>query len=216
MSNANPEFAYEDDDDGVAVDEALANWERLNVEEDKERKRKNVIEQKAARLYTDLIAKEILERISAGELGIDICQDADMPTVRRLNQWLKSNPDFAALYKESINDRPDIFSEEIIQISDDAKHDFKEVTRNGRTVRVVDGDAIARAKLRVESRLKHLKAYRPQLWGEQTTLTTKNIDPVELMSDEELAKKIAGVDKDFATIGEDPRIYEPDLKTKVA
>ena len=58
----------------------------------------------------------------------------------------------------------------MIKIADDASRDFRDVVRNGRTVRVLDGDAIARAKLRVEVRLKHLKAYKLSLWGEQSTL----------------------------------------------
>ena len=107
-------------------------------------------------------------------------------------QWLKTNQDFAALYKESINDRCEIFAEEIIRISDDASQDFKDVMRNGRIVRVLNGDAIARAKLRVETRLKHLRVYKPSIWGETSTLNVKS-DTVDLdnMTTEELAVKIA-------------------------
>ena len=73
-----------------------------------------------------------------------------MPTVRRVTQWLRESPEFAALYRDSINDRLTIFEEEVIKIADDASRDFRDVVRGGRTVRVVDGEAIARAKLRVE------------------------------------------------------------------
>ena len=96
--------------------------------------------------YSDALASEICERISIGELLLDICEDEHLPTMRRCNQWLKANHDFAALYKDSINDRLDVFQEEVIKIADDMKKDFKEVTRNGRTSRVVDPDVIARAK----------------------------------------------------------------------
>ena len=111
-----------------------------------------------------------------------------MPTVRRVTQWLRESPEFAALYKDSINDRLTIFEEEVIKIADDASRDFRDVVRHGRPVRVLDGEAIARAKLRVEVRLKHLKAYKPSIWGEQSTLNVKQSDPLDLdqMTTEEL------------------------------
>jgi hypothetical protein len=116
--------------------------------------------------FSEPLAIEIAERVSSGELLINICADEHMPTVRRVTQWLRDNNDFSLLYKDSINDRLTIFEEEVIKIADDASRDFRDVVRNGRPVRVLDGDAIARAKLRVEVRLKHLKAYKPTLWGE--------------------------------------------------
>jgi hypothetical protein len=142
--------------------------------------------------FSEPLAIEICERVSSGELLINICQDEHLPTVRRVTQWLRENSDFSLLYKDSINDRLTIFEEEVIKIADDASRDFRDVVRNGRTVRVLDGDAIARAKLRVEVRLKHLKAYKPALWGEQSTLNVKNSDQndIDNMTQEELEKKI--------------------------
>jgi hypothetical protein len=147
--------------------------------------------------YSDQLAQEICERISAGELLINICDDDHMPTVRRCNQWLKRNDDFNSIYKESINDRLNIFEEEVIKIADDMANDWKDlILRNGETKRVIDSEVIARAKLRVEVRFKHLKAGRPSKWGESTTLITKQdneMDPTSL-SMEELEKKIADID----------------------
>jgi hypothetical protein len=81
------------------------------------------------------------------------------------------------------------------------------VVRNGRTARVLDGDAIARAKLRVEVRLKHLKAYKPSIWGEQSTLNVKQSDPLDLdqMTAEELAAKIAELEHKDRVVNEDRR-----------
>jgi hypothetical protein len=108
----------------------------------------------------------------------------------------KGNADINALYKESINDRLNIFEEQIIKIADDASRDFMEVVRNGRTVRVLDGEAIARAKLRVDVRFRHLKAGRPQKWGDSTTIVTKSEDSLDCsnLSDSELERRIADID----------------------
>jgi hypothetical protein len=157
--------------------------------------------------FSEPAAIEIAERVSSGELLINVCLDEHLPTVRRVTQWLRESPEFAALYKESINDRLTIFEEEVIKIADDASRDFRDVVRNGRTARVLDGDAIAREKLRVEVRLKHLKAYKPSIWGEQSTLNVKQSDPLDLdqMTSEELAAKIAELEHKDRVVNGDHR-----------
>jgi hypothetical protein len=146
---------------------------------------------KAAIPYSEPLAAEICERISVGELVLDICEDEHLPTMRRCNQWLKEHSDFAALYRESINDRLNIFEEQVIKIADDMKNDWRTVTKNGRERRVVDPDVIMRAKLRIEVRFKHLKALRPEKWGEQSTLITKSGDDISDMPFDELERKLA-------------------------
>ena len=157
--------------------------------------RLNSIGERTDLTFSEPLAIEICERISSGELLINVCADAHLPTVRRCTQWLRENSDFNALYKKSINDRLTIFEEEVIKIADDASRDFKEVLRNGRTVRVPDGEAIARATLRVEVRFRHLKALKPSIWGETSTLITKSVDDVDNLSMEELEQKIADLDE---------------------
>jgi hypothetical protein len=211
------------------VDDALASWERINKYEDPEKQTswerfleeegklharadaikeeerlKEVARAKNTLPFSEPLAIEICERVSSGELLINMCADEHLPTVRRVTQWLRENRDFALLYKDSINDRLTIFEEEVIKIADDASRDFREVVRNGRTVRVLDGDAIARAKLRVEVRLKHLKAYKPSLWGEQSILQVKSGDDVADMSTEELEKKLAELE-DKESIVKEPK-----------
>lgn len=155
--------------------------------------------------YSEQLAIEICERISSGELLINICADEHMPTVRRVTQWLRESSEFSILYKESINDRLTIFEEEVIKIADDAARDFRDVVRNGRTVRVLDGDAIARAKLRVEVRFRHLKAGNPGKWGETSTLITKDGNDMDNMTTEELDAKIAELEVKDRVVNEDRR-----------
>jgi hypothetical protein len=148
--------------------------------------------------YSERLSLEICERIGAGEFRINICSDAHLPTMRRCNQWLRENLDFAALYKQSIEERLNIFEDQLVTIPDDATHDYKIVVKNGKERRVFDPEAIARSKLRVEARRWHLKAYRPQKWGEVSTLNVKNegeaFDPAS-MTAEELEKTIADIER---------------------
>jgi hypothetical protein len=184
--------------EGAKLREPYERAGREKAEQDAiEAKRKvELFVKKGTLAYSEPLAIEICERISSGELLINICTNEHMPTVRRCNQWLNESVEFKGLYGASINDRLSIFEEEVIKIADDAARDFKEITRNGRAQRVPDGEATARAKLRVEVRFRHLKAYRPERWGEQSTLITKSADGFDPanMSAEDLEKTIADIE----------------------
>jgi hypothetical protein len=74
--------------------------------------------------------------------------------------------------------------------------DIKTVVKNGKEKRVAAPDMVARAKLRIEVRFKHLKAGKPSKWGDVSTLITKSDDPnsVANLSAEELEKRLADLD----------------------
>jgi hypothetical protein len=177
--------------------------ERKRREEAKQAEQERILKERAAKLhaiknaiqYSEALAAEICGRISDGELLITICKDQTMPTVRLVNQWLSEHLDFKALYDNAVKDRLIIFEEQIIEISDDTKQDFKTIVKNGKERRIVDPDVIMRAKLRVDSRHKYLKAYKPERWGEQSTINVKQDDPgVDGMTTEELEKQIADLE----------------------
>jgi len=178
---------------------AIVDEQRRVEEEQQQAERQEFLEHQARKdkiEYTEALAQEICERISSGELLIRICEEHHMPTLRRCNQWLKQNPDFKSLYQQSIQDRLTIFEEEVISIADDAANDFKEVTVKNQTKKVIDPDVIARAKLRIEVRFKHLRAGRPEKWGDTSTLITKSVDdddPTSLSNDD-LERKIAEIE----------------------
>ena len=147
---------------------------------------------------------EICNRVSAGEFLINICKDEDMPTVRSVTQWRKDHKEFGLLYKDAVMDRLEIFEDQIVTIADESENDFKLVKKSGKQVKVLDGEVISRAKLRVDVRKAHLKAYRPERWGEQITLNVNNYDATDPanMSEDELEKMIAELEmKDFSRQG---------------
>jgi hypothetical protein len=43
--------------------------------------------------FSEPLAIEICERVSSGELLINICADEHLPTVRRVTQWLRESQD---------------------------------------------------------------------------------------------------------------------------
>jgi hypothetical protein len=153
--------------------------------------RDELLQRREALPYSDNLAQEICERIAVGELLINICEYEHLPTMRRTNQWIREQPAFNMLYQSAMNDRLNVFEEEVLKIADDLRHDFRTVTKNGQEKRVPDPDMVARAKLRIEVRFRHLKAGRPQKWGD--ALTVKNTDPFDTsnLSADQLEAEIA-------------------------
>jgi hypothetical protein len=151
---------------------------------------------KEALPYSDQLAQTICERVSADGLVTSISREDDMPTMRRCNQWLKERSEFQALMDMAKNDRLSIFEEEVIEIADDMKRDFKTIIKNGKERRVVDPEVIARAKLRIEVRFRHLKSGKPSQWGDVSTLIAKSDDPnsVSNLSDAELERRLVDMD----------------------
>ncbi len=97
---------------------------------------------------------------------------------------------------ERTGDRLSIFEEQIIQIPDEAARDFDEVKSKGNVRRVLDPGKLTAAKLRVEVRRLHLKAGKPQKWGDSATIITKSDDAFDPsnMNAEELERQIADIE----------------------
>jgi hypothetical protein len=199
---------------GKDAENAAWKAEMARRKEVKRLEQERIVKERAARLhaiknvipYSEALATEICGRISDGELLLSICKEENTPTVRRVNEWLKDHSDFAQLYENAIRDRLIIFEEQTIEISDSMQNDFKTIVKNGKERRVVDPEVIARAKLRVDSRHKYLKAYKPERWGEQSTLNVNNTsDPVADMPLDELEKKIAELEHKDRVVNEDRR-----------
>jgi terminase small subunit-like protein len=154
--------------------------------------------------FSEALAVVICRRVSAGEFLINICKDPDMPTMRSVIEWKKYRSDFKALYDEAIRDRLDIFEDELVTIADDGSQDIKTITKGGKATKVLDGEVISRAKLRVDVRKAHLRAYRPERWAEQSTinLNSNGGDDPNNMTSEELERRIAELDEKDFTIKE--------------
>jgi hypothetical protein len=191
--------------------EELVEQQETRERQAKDREQQRIDQERQAALnrrkdalqFSDALASEICERISAGELVTVICDNLDhMPTVRRCNMWLRLHPEFAALYEQSLQDRLAIFEEQLIQIPDEAARDLDVITDKKGTRRVQDPAKVTMAKLRVEVRRLHLKAGRPQKWGDTSTLITKSEDPFDPsnLSAEELERRIAELERKDATV----------------
>jgi hypothetical protein len=154
--------------------------------------------------FSEALAMELCHRVAGGEFLTIICKEPAMPTTRMVIRWKKEHKEFALLYDEAIRDRLDIFEDEVITIADESENDFKLVKKGGKQVKVLDAEVISRAKLRVDVRKAHLKAYRPERWGEQSTLNVNNYDAmgIDNMTQDEMDKKIEELESKEAVVRE--------------
>jgi hypothetical protein len=167
--------------------------EQERIEQERN-ERRNAI--KDAITYTDQIASEICSRISSGELLTVICREDHLPSITKCHQWLKEYDEFQELFNMSLKDRLLIFEEQVLEIADEIKNDFKTVIKNGKEKRVVAPDMVVRAKLRIEVRFRHLRAGKPEKWSDVSTLITKSDDRLDAatLSTAELEARLSDLD----------------------
>jgi hypothetical protein len=162
-----------------------------------------VAKYKGAMAFSDEIALELCDRVGSGESLTSICaNDPRMPTIRRVNAWLREHIEFKALFEMAQQDRLLAFEEDLIRIADDVSLDVDVITTKGNTKRAIDPPKVGLAKLRCFVRQLHLKAYKPQRWGDSQVLAVRSGDEFDLanMSGDELEAKIAALEAKDATV----------------
>lgn len=121
--------------------------------------------------YSVEIADEICERIALGESVRQICLLNDMPEERTFYRWLLNHDEFCQKYARAKEAQADRFNEELTEIADDGRNDWveRENQRTGSTFIALNEEAIARAKLRIETRKWLMGKHKPKKYGDKIT-----------------------------------------------
>jgi hypothetical protein len=118
-------------------------------------------------IYTNAIADEICSGLAEGKPLKSICRTKGMPSIATVIAWtLDLSHPFAERYACARDIGYRHLADEILEISDAAKGDFVE-DEDGR--KTVDHEAIARARLRVDSRKWLLSKVLPRIYGDRVT-----------------------------------------------
>ena len=133
--------------------------------------------------YSPAIAEEICRRLAEGEGLRAICRDEHMPTESTVRGWYVDDyQGFAAQYARARDIGLEVMAEETIEIADDSGLDVV-MTENGPRP---DGEAINRAKLRVDTRKWLLSKLAPKRYGDRlqvdATVSVEAMDTRELVS----------------------------------
>lgn len=146
--------------------------------------------------YTPEIAAVLCERLALGETLRAICRGEDMPPESTVRLWALDDVDgFAARYARARDLGLDAMAEQCIEIADEAET-VQKVGPDGETMEVAfDSTAVARNRLRVDSRKWLLSKMAPKRYGDKLQHTGDGGGPMELrnLSNEELAARIAAL-----------------------
>jgi hypothetical protein len=121
-------------------------------------------------VYTPEIAAKICERMAQGESLRSICADENMPARSTVTLWVASNREgFSAQYEIAMQARAHYWADELLDIADDGTNDWMERTDSeGNTIGwQINGEAIQRSRLRVDSRKWLLSKMLPKFADKQ-------------------------------------------------
>ena len=121
--------------------------------------------------YSDNLADEICGAIASSSKGLDpLCKDnPHWPSRETIYQWLANNAAFADKYAIAKFRQAEVLVNEIIEISDDSSQD---TMTNELGVTVSNNAAIARARLRVDTRKFLISKLIPRLYGDKEELVS--------------------------------------------
>lgn len=203
----------------VEAQEAELKRKRRKEQLEREREQRLWEAKEKIKLTTDL-SDYICRRIASGEMLKAICAEDSMPTFQLVQQWFddSKNVDFHAAYLRACNLRDRAFEDEIVIIADDSSNDFidKVNSKTGETFRQIDPEALTRSKMRIDARLRIMKANNPSRWGdnpnagEATRKLLENMRPVVQISFIEAPKDFAKGSDARVTIEHQPTQQLPE------
>lgn len=113
--------------------------------------------------FTQEVADEICRRMAEGQSLRAILRDEGMPSWMTVWRWSEDNEAFRAQYARARQAQAHRWVDEIVEISDDDSRDWTE--RDG--VPVVNGEAIQRSRLRVDTRKWFASKVLPKIYGDK-------------------------------------------------
>lgn len=125
--------------------------------------------------YTPKLADEICERLSGGQTLTSICLDSHMPERQTVLGWKRDDVDgFSLRYARAREEQRELWSDELIDISDDGRNDWmeREIGKD-KTIVVLNKEAVERSKLRSDNRKWLLTKLDRGTYGDKIETTHK-------------------------------------------
>jgi hypothetical protein len=123
-------------------------------------------------LRTNELEDDILSRIACGESLRGICAEEAMPNISTVIRWLAADEDFARRYTRAREMQAEILADEMLGIADDGTNDWmeKKDQKGNVTGWALNGEAVARSKLRLEQRRWWAEKLRPKVYGNKVAI----------------------------------------------
>ena len=124
------------------------------------------------------IVNIICDRMAEGESLRTILLDKKMPDAKTFYKWIDEDEEKLQQYARAIELRADFYADEILEISDMQNADAY-LTEDGRTQ--IDGQAIQRSKLQVDTRKWLMGKLQPKKYGDKNTTVLEGGDkPIQI------------------------------------
>tara|TARA_R110000851_G_scaffold165169_2_gene309947 strand:+ start:155923 stop:156429 length:507 start_codon:yes stop_codon:yes gene_type:complete len=143
--------------------------------------------------YTPEIAREICERLAAGESLRSICREDRMPDDSTVRSWVLSNSheNFTERYLLARDSGMDTIADELLEISDDGRNDWMVSNDPDNPGYKLNGESVQRSKLRVDTRKWYLSKIAPKRYGDSARLALTGPDGERLdITDTQRVEKI--------------------------
>lgn len=120
-------------------------------------------------IRTKANADRICALLAEGMSLRKICEMDGMPSKPAILDWLAIDADFAAQYAQARVKQAEGMGEELLEIADDGRNDWMEkLGKDGQSLGwMVNGEAVQRSRLRVDTRKWLLSKMLPKKYGEK-------------------------------------------------
>lgn len=146
--------------------------------------------------FTQEKADEIVLRVSTGEPLAQVCRDMKIGLTTWYD-WVKARPELSESIARAREAGYDMIAADVLRIADTPMEGIEiEQDSDGKVVKTKKGDMLGHRKLQIETRLKLLAKWDPKRYGEKLALGgADDLPPIKTMSDEELAARVAALQK---------------------
>jgi hypothetical protein len=135
--------------------------------------------------YSPEIAKEICDRLAAGESLRAICDDAGTPARSTVLKWLTEHAEFSDQYAIARDAGLDVMADHVIEISDQEPGTLD----NGGT----DTGRVAANRLRMDARRWYLSKLAPKRYGDRLNVEHSGAVAISTMTEEEIRAELAAL-----------------------
>lgn len=144
----------------------------------------------APSMFTDELALQVCTHIAQGKSLRSIAAIEGMPCTMTVLRWVRDKPEFSLQYAHAREARAEAMAEEILEIADESIHDqFVDDQGNLKT----NSEAIARSKLRVDSRKWLASKWATKKYGDKVAVGgAEDLPPIQT-NDLDAAARIAAL-----------------------
>jgi hypothetical protein len=123
-------------------------------------------------MFTQELADSICEQLALGFSIRTVCRPDEMPSIQTFFRWMREKPEFSEQYAKAKQEAADAMAEDIMDIADDGTNDWMEFHAKDNEGWKLNGEALARSRLRVDTRKFLMAKMKPKKYGDKLDVTS--------------------------------------------